>query len=178
MKGIVITEFLEHVEERHGLAFVDRLLGSTELTTGGAYTCVGTYPSEEFVLLVTGVALATGSTPATVAREFGEDLFARLVVGFPRMVEGIDDALSFLELVNDYIHLEVHKIHPRANTPVFETARYGDHGIEVVYKSDRDLPDLAEGLIVGCARHFGSKADVRRFERADGMLFRVEVSPL
>ena len=52
MKGIVFTEFLEMVEDRHGLDFCDELLEGTDLASGGVYTSVGTYAVAELVAVL------------------------------------------------------------------------------------------------------------------------------
>ncbi len=52
MKGIVFSEFIELVEEKFGLETVDTILDNSELSNGGAYTAVGTYPHQEMFILV------------------------------------------------------------------------------------------------------------------------------
>ncbi len=47
MKGVVFRAFVDLVEERYGEEVVDRLLSHPGLSTGGAYTAVGTYDHTE-----------------------------------------------------------------------------------------------------------------------------------
>ena len=164
MKGIVFTEFLDFAEARLGMAMVDRVIAAAHLPSGGAYTAVGTYPPGELFALVGGLAQSTGVPVATLVREFGEHLFARFVAMFPRFFIGIDSAFSFLERVDGVIHQEVRKLYPDAELPRFETTRTDDGRMRLVYRSERPLADLAEGLIRGCGRHFGSALSITRHE--------------
>src|SRR5438874_237356 len=120
MKGIVFTEFLEMIEEQHGPEMADRIILQAELASGGAYTAVGTYDHREAIRLVRGLSDATGMAPPEVLRAFGKHLFTRFVKGYPQFFEGNQDAFSFLEKIDSYVHVEVKKLYPDAQLPKFD----------------------------------------------------------
>lgn len=168
MKGVVFTEFLEMVEGAFGPDVADRMIVAADLPNGGAYTAVGTYDHRELVAMVGQLSGLTGTPPDALVRAYGEHLFGRFAVLFPRFFAGVTSALDFLERVENYIHPEVRKLYPDATLPTFEpTRRDADH-MDLVYRSSRHFADLAEGLIRGCAAHFGQPLDLVREPTADG----------
>lgn len=167
MKGIVFTEFFEMVEQQGGLDEVDALLEGCDLSTGGAYTAVGTYDVMELVALVSKLGERTGIPVPMLLEAFGEHLFGRFQTKFPEFFEGIADAPTFLEGIEDTIHTAVRKLYPDAELPTFEVERLDCGGICMEYRSPRPFADFAEGLINGCIKHFGGGLTLQR-EDLDG----------
>lgn len=162
MKGIVFTEFCDLVEEQSGLFVLDRMLESSSLASGGAFTSVGTYDHAELFTLVTFYAAETGTDPTTLLREFGRRLFHRLAATYPLFLEGTSDPLRFLTQVHGTIHAEVAKLYPESELPRFTSRYLDDSCLEFVYDSPRGLADLAQGLIAGCSEHFDAGLTVER----------------
>lgn len=167
MKGVVFTELLEMVEERYSLDVVDRILERAQLASGGVYTAVGTYPHDEMVRLLRELSAETGAQPPELLRVFGRHLFRRFVTGFPYFLRPSDTALAFLERVEGVIHVEVKKLYPEAELPKLDTERSGDR-LTMIYRSPRRLSALAEGLIYGCAEHFGELITVETEDLSNG----------
>lgn len=168
MKGIVFTEFLEMVEERHSPELADEIIDACELANDGAYTSVGTYDYREMIALVGALAERTGVDASELTRAFGQHLFGRFLAQFPAFFEDTDSAFSFLYSVESHIHVEVLKLHPDAELPSFDWQELPDGRVAMVYRSSRPFADLAEGLIQGCGEHFGETLAVRREPLADG----------
>lgn len=162
MKGIVFTEFLEMIEAKHSPDFTDELVESAGLPHAGAYTAVGTYPHTEMVALVVRYAAMADEPVPEVLRGFGRYLFARFALLYPVFFEGIEDAKSFLAGIEDVIHVEVRKLYPDAELPRFEARWPRSDTLELVYRSERHLADLAEGLIEGCVEHYGQPHRITR----------------
>jgi len=171
MKGIVFTEFLEMVEDRHGLDFCDELLEGTDLASGGVYTSVGTYAVAELVALIGELSRKTATPPPEILQAFGRHLFGRFVVAYPRFFEGVDSPFELLVQVESYIHPEVLKLYPDAQLPRFEFERVGEDELRMAYRSPRHLEDLVEGLIRGCSDHFAQPLVTRRESLEDGTAF-------
>ena len=159
MKGVVFSEFLEMVEQRYSLAVVDDIVQRAELPSGGVYTSVGTYPATEMVSLLSELSRSTGAPVPDLLRVFGRHLFHRFTEIYPQLMHG-SSTFSFLENVQTVIHTEVKKLYPDAELPTFECAREGDERMTMLYRSPRRLSALAEGLMLGCAEHFGEAIDV------------------
>lgn len=178
MKGIVFTEFFEMIEQQQGLDEVDALVDGCELSTGGAYTAVGTYDFRELVALVQKLGERSGIPVPLLIKAFGEHLFERFYQKFPEFFDGVDDAPTFLSGIEDTIHTAVRKLYPDAELPSFDVKIMDCGGVDLTYTSPRPFADFAEGLIEGCLRHFGETRSVRRedVEGSEGTACRFVVS--
>lgn len=67
-----------------------------------------------------------------------------------------------LREVDRHIHVEVKKLYPDAELPVFYYHDIDESRLQLTYESSRNLPDLAEGLIEGCANHFNEQLQIDR----------------
>lgn len=165
MKGMIFTEFMEMVESAWSLDMVDKLIERAGV--GGAYTAVGTYPHHEMLALVEALALETGTPAPELVRAFGNHLFGRFALAYPRFFRGVGNSLDFLSGIENIIHAEVRRLYPDANLPSFELERIPD-GLVMTYYSSHPFADLAQGLIEGCARHFGEGIRVDREAPREG----------
>lgn len=183
MKGMVIRSFASFVEATFGEDVADEALSIDSLSTGGAYTNVGYYPTSDLMLMVATVAERTGHDHHILVRRFGEDLFHRLAAGHREMMTDYTSPIGMLAAIESVIHVNVRRIYTDTELPRFDVeAREGDHYLRLVYRSSRPLADLAEGLIHGCCAHFGvdDHATVTRTDLNDentASVFEVRVSP-
>lgn len=171
MKGIVFTEFVEMVEEKFGLLMVDTLFEKTTLASGGAYTAVGTYPHTELVALVVSLSGETDISTSALVRTFGQHMAGRFAALYPAFFE-VPNTFTFLESVDQHIHVEVKKLYPAAELPRILCERDGEH-LEVIYESQRGLANFAQGLIEGSLAHFHETADIERTDLDGGSGKRV-----
>ena len=162
MKGIVFTELLDLVRDKFGIATVEKIIQASDLPSGGAYTAVGTYDYTEILSLVTELSKETSIEAPELVKAFGEYLFGRLAVTYPGLFEGIHTTQELLSHVDDYIHVEVHKLYPHAELPSVVARPLENERLEVTYTSTKPFADLAEGLIRGCAAHFEEEIELER----------------
>ncbi|MEM7140827.1 MAG: heme NO-binding domain-containing protein [Actinomycetota bacterium] len=151
MKGVIFNVVEEVVTELYDEDTWDALLESAGVD--GAYAALGNYPDEELIGIVVAGVEATGIEADTLVRVIGQHALKGLIERMPDSVEGAEDTFTFLRRVNDIIHPEVLKLYPQATPPAFT---FHDHaeGMVVHYRSGRNLPALAAGLIEGCADVF------------------------
>jgi hypothetical protein len=162
MKGIVFTEFLEMVENKYSPEVADRIIETSNLSSGGAYTSVGTYDHAEFIQLVTRLSAETKVPVPDLVREFGRYLFTRFHLKYSNFFNHIPGAFAFLARIENYIHVEVRKLYSDAELPRFEIKQTDPQHMELTYKSSRPFADLAEGLILGCIEHFKENIQAKR----------------
>ena len=167
MKGIVFSEFLEMVDGKFSIEISERLLDEANPPSGGAYTSVGTYDPQEMVLLVTKLSEIIDISVPDLLKTFGQHLLGRFVETFPAFFEGMTSAFDFLPRVESFVHLEVKKLYADAELPSFTCVSTKPGRLEMTYRSARNLPDLAEGLILGVIEHFGEPVGVSRETIAD-----------
>ena len=101
MKGLVFTEFLDLVDERFSSETSERVIGMSDLPSGGAYTSVDTYDAKEMFTLVSNLSALTGMSISDLLKEFGRHLLKRFVSSFPVFFEGIGSTLEFCFLLPD-----------------------------------------------------------------------------
>ena len=162
MKGIIFTEFLEMVEDRFSEEVAEQIIEASNLPSGGSYTSLGTYDHGEILALVTQLGGVSGADLGDLQLAFGEYLFGRFAFIHGEFMEGVPNALDFLEKVESYIHLEVQKLYPEANPPKLTSHRVSDKKMELHYQSHRPFALVAHGLIKGCCDHFGTQLDIQR----------------
>ena len=168
MKGIVFTEFLEMVESKFSPELADSIIDGAQLPSGGAYTTVGTYDHSEMIKLVSCLSKETGISTAELMQSFGIYMFERFYVLFPKYFDGVDSSFRFLELIEDYIHVEVRKLYPEAELPSFDCDTSQPGRLCLTYQSNRPFAALAEGLIRGCIAHFREAADIQVEDLSNG----------
>jgi hypothetical protein len=167
MKGVLFSRFLRFAEDEFG-ALADGIEGTAVYAPGGEYD------SHELLDMAHRLGDATGQPPADLVRRFGIALFDYFARMYPAFFAGAESTLGFLGRIDTYIHGELLKLYPDAQFPHFEVARPSADRLEMIYSSPRRLADLAEGLIRGCAGHFGESIDCRREDipSADGQTVR------
>ncbi len=167
MKGLVFAEFIDFVEEIFSPEVVDDIIEASDLPSGGAYTSVGTYDHTELLQLVTALSEKSNIPIPELVHSFGKHLFGRLALAYPEFLAGVETSLDFLQRVEDHIHVEVLKLYPDAELPHLECKASRPGRLSMIYRSQRPLADLAEGLIEGCADHFGEQIHIERKNLAD-----------
>jgi hypothetical protein len=158
MKGIIFNLVQEVVTDRYGPDTWDELLDAAELD--GVYTSLGSYPDADLFALVGAASTALGVPPDDVVRALGEGAIPLLADRFPEFFKPHGNTTSFLLTLNDIIHAEVRKLYPDADLPAFEFHAVGPREVTLGYQSGRQLCALAEGFIVGTARHFGEASTI------------------
>jgi hypothetical protein len=143
------------METKFGPDLAEQVIMDANLPSGGAYTSVGTYSHDEIVALVVTLSKKTGLEIPDLIQAFGTHLLRRFTVLFPSFFSELPEVTAFLAKVDDYIHGEVLKLYPDATLPQLDTSFRDNGDLELLYKSDRMMGDLAEGLIVGAIDHFG-----------------------
>ena len=147
MKGIVFTEFLEMVEAKFGYEMVDKILNESQLESNGAYTQVGTYSFGEMVQLITRLKHHTGIEVPVLLKAYGLYFFDFLKKNYPVFLNKEKSAFSFLNSIENHIHVEVKKLYPEAELPSFDVQTINPKQMEMVYRSERSMSAFAEGLI-------------------------------
>lgn len=157
MKGIVFSEFIEMVEDQFSPEVADEIIMAADLPSGGMYTAVGTYAHTEMLDLVAGLSKKTDIPAGDLVSAFGKYLFGRFSELYPGFFEGVNSSFEFLMQIEDHVHIEVRKLYPEAELPTFKTNLLDANTLEMIYQSRRPFADLAKGLILGCALHYGEE---------------------
>lgn len=177
MKGIVFNVFTELVDQMWGEAMTETIIEKAHLPSGGAYSGVGTYCFQEMVALVTVLSAETSLSPSDLQKAFGAFLYGKLAEKYPLFKAEDDTLFSFLEKIEDTIHVQVKKLYPEAELPSFRYHKPDADTLELTYQSKRPFADLCEGLIQGAIKSFGDRIDMERtdysVETGSKALFRL-----
>jgi len=168
MKGIVFTVFIDFAEQRFGDKLVHEAIVNSHLSSGGAYTAVGTYDHSELVSLLSQLAASATVPVRELLADFGFHLFKALASRYPALVGRHSDSFSLLESIETVIHAEVLKLYPDAELPRFSHDRLSSDNLNVTYHSARGFGPLVDGLLKGCFAHFDENVEVSRQDLSDG----------
>ncbi len=160
MKGIVFTEFLELVEDKFGLEVVDKIIEQSDLSTGGAYTAVGTYEFAEMLSLLKHLSEHTQISIDDLLLVYAEHFFGVLVSSYPGLIDKYEDPIELLSSIEDHIHVEVRKIYPDAELPTFQQIEKTPTSLVLVYKSSRAMYNFGLGLMNKTFEHYNTKATI------------------
>lgn len=160
MKGVIFTEFLELVEEKFGLAMVDKIINQSNLESKGVYTSVGTYEFSEMLQLITNLSHNTDVSVDDLLLVYSEHLFVVLTKSHPDLVEHYKDPMDLLASIENHIHVEVKKIYPDAQLPTFTIESRTDNNMVMIYKSDKALYMLGKGLMLETFKLFNVPVNI------------------
>lgn len=160
MMGLIFNEFLDFADaQRPGRGRT--LLSIVGRATAMRYEPFERYDYDELLTLARIVARGEGVTPGDVLRRFGTRLFERLTVLCPAFRGRGQDALTFLQGVEE-LPCAAAGSDMAADLLRIRCRELGSGVLEVEYSSVRNLADLAEGMIRGCIAHFGGGVELER----------------
>ena len=167
---MIFTEFLGMVEEVFSPQMVEDIIQASQLENEGAYTDVGTYDYQELIRLITNLSIATNIPVSELEVTYGKYLFKKLLNRYSEFVSHTQSVFDFLQHVDQQIHVEVLKLYPEAELPRFECAFKSPNCMTMEYRSNHPFSNLAEGLILGCAKHFNEfiKIESQKLPPKDG----------
>lgn len=161
MHGVVMSGLQSFIEDqRSGPSWREvRKRADIDRTT---YSRTDDYPDEEFEQVYEVLVEQFGMDGPTLQQQFGQYLFSSLADIYGRLYfEDEWDALDLIENVEESIHQSLKRRGDATFTPPeLETDRIGDHRVVVIYTSDRQLCDLAKGMVQGVADHFDTPLEI------------------
>ncbi|GBL04843.1 heme NO-binding domain-containing protein [Glaciecola sp. KUL10] len=170
MKGIVFTEFVSMVESQFGEDMFDDILDAVQPKSEGAYTAVGTYDHQELVDMVVELSKLCDTPVPALVHAFGLHMGKVFSEKFTSFFIEAGSTIKFLEAIDNHIHVEVRKLYPDAELPVFsfEHVESPTEHFALHYQSTRGFADLALGLIESTSAYFGETFNIDREDWVEG----------
>lgn len=179
MKGIVFTEFIEMLEGEFGLEKTEDIIESSNLESGGVFTAVGTYEDGEMIKLLTTASEKTERPAPVLLKSFGHSLLKSFATRYSHWIADCNHGFDLLTKVDNYIHIEVMKLYPKANLPKFSHTIPDENTLILEYQSPRKMGDLAEGLIEGVMEAFNHKYSIdKKYIVEDGSIIEFTIKVL
>lgn len=160
MKGVVFTEFLEFIEDKFGFDTSDEMIEKSTLSTGGVFTQAGNYPFDDLFSMIKSLSVITNIEISKLVEAYGEHLFSKLIVIYPKPIKDYDNTFDFVKNVENVVHPEVKKLYPDSDLPHFENVECNENELTFVYVSNKPLMDFAKGLIMGCSKFYKENIEV------------------
>lgn len=160
MQGSIYTAFSDMIIEKMGMVQWNELIEETEPASKGIYTSAERYQDSELINMVIALSVKTGISSETLIEQFGQYLFKKLYTTCPVEVSSINNLKSFLLAIDELIHVEVKRIHPKAYLPTFEYDQPDEQTLIMYYHSKRKLCHASVGLIYGAADQFNETIEI------------------
>ena len=162
MKVIIFKELLEMVEDKFGFEIANKILDDPIVKNNGEYSNVGTYPFEELLTIVINLNKATEIPVNELLVTYGKHLSDMFLRNYTVFFDHHDSLFSFLSSIESVIHVEVLKLYNDASLPKFNYSNVQSRQMIMIYKSERALHDLAEGLIIGCSEIYNESTVINK----------------
>ncbi len=166
MKGIILSEFIEFIEQNLGEDVAQQIIDDSQVESGGAYSRVGQYDYQELIQLLMQTASATNRDAKDLLNPFADHLFTMFKRDYSVFFEGVDSAAEMLTQIDNHIHVEVKKLYPDAELPQFNYHKDGDT-LTLDYRSPRPLASVAQALVMACIKFFGERESLTSYEIAE-----------
>ena len=155
MKGIVFNLLEDFITDNFGVEVFEEIYENSNLSTDEPFVGPGMYPDEDFLELVGQACQKLNITPDVASRKFGEYCFPKLAGLHSEFVDNCKTAKDFIKSVDGVVHVEVFKLYPGVELPKFDYPADGSDSLSIKYTSKRKLCHFMEGLLQGCATHYG-----------------------
>ncbi|NND81863.1 MAG: hypothetical protein HKN50_05470 [Gammaproteobacteria bacterium] len=156
MKGIILTEFVEFLEQTVGENTAQKIIDDSQVASEGAYSRVGQYDYHELIQLLTQSVAETEQQAEVLLQGFADHMFKVFKRDYQVFFEGTDNAISMLIQIDNHIHVEVQKLYPDAELPKFDYTLQGSQ-LTLRYQSPRPFAQVAYALVGACLKYFGDK---------------------
>lgn len=150
--------------EKMGMAQWNGLLDKTKPASNGIYTSGEQYQDSELVNMVVALSEKTGIATEVLIESFGLYLFEKLYQSSPVDVSKIGSLRAFLLAIDEVIHVEVKRVHPKAYLPQFDYEEGNNGELIMYYQSKRKLCHASIGLIHGAAERFNETIAIEHAE--------------
>lgn len=160
MHGIILKGLKDFTVENYGESVWDQMRDEADVDRT-LYVPVTDYPDEHVVELVTTASELSGVDTPDLMRAFGRFIVPMLVKYYGVHVQEDWDGLELVENVEEYIHMALRsKNLSEFDPPSIDARREGEHRVVVEYGSDRELCDVAIGILEGVGEFYEETYDI------------------
>jgi len=151
---------MDFLEQTYGMETSETIIDKACPDGNSSFTAVGNYSFDHMLDFVVASNEVTEQEVSDILKAFGLYLFPKLIKQYGGMLGEINHSYEMIECIEDHIHVEVKKLYPNAELPTFKTEKNAEGVLKLEYRSARPLAKLAEGLLLGCCKHFKNDVDI------------------
>lgn len=118
------------------------------------------YPDKEMVAIMVSAANLSGAPLGHFLKGFGFFLGGHLFNAFKPLINPHWRTLDFYENVEETIHQVVRARNRKARPPQLLCTRITSRELFIDYRSERKLCQLAQGIALGVAGHYGEEVEI------------------
>lgn len=160
MHGIVFVGLKEYVRDEYGQEAWDDLIDRVD-PDSRLYTPLRDYPDEELEGFIEAAVDVTGKKEDTIVREFGRYVVSIFLDTYDAYVDEEWSALELVANTEEYIHESLRRNHGNQfSPPRLGSGRLSEDTVYIEYRSDRDLCELAKGIVDGIAEAYDADLQV------------------
>lgn len=164
MHGIILNGLKDFVVETYDDETWNRICDDADVTQR-LFVPVTTYPDEQVDALVGSAAEISGEDAADLQRSFGQFLAPLLVETYGAHVDDDWTGLDLIVNVEEHIHKTLRaKKGAEFEPPAIDARRTAEDTVVVRYGSDRELCEVAKGIIDGVGDYYGESFEVTERE--------------
>ncbi len=165
MKGTIVLCLKEIVEKQFGEDVWKDFLKKNGVDSDIKILPIGDVDDKVVLGVIKSLCEYTNKSLEEVAEIFGDywiNVYSQRLYKF--YYKGADSAKEFL-LKMDEVHVTMTKMMQNAHPPRFKYEWKDENILIMKYYSDRDLIEIAEGLVKGVAKYYGEKVVIKRPDR-------------
>lgn len=160
MHGIILKGLKDFTVENYDEETWNRIQDEADVGRR-LYVPVTEYPDEHVLALVAAASEVSGIAAEELMRAFGRFLVPMLVKFYGVHVDEDWDGLELVENVEDYIHMALRSKHiSDFDPPAIDARRTGDDRVVVHYASERELCDVAIGILEGIGEFYDESYEI------------------
>ncbi len=157
--GLFFEELLRFVRSRWDLSTEKKMLSLSGLSHR-QYTSKRYYDDEEMVILLLNLSRLVGRSVSSILLEYGEYIVPSYYSRYEKFFSRYETLFEFLKSFEMTTHRQI-RAHTQGNPPEIRFLGIeNEDTIVISYYSERQLCDLAKGMLKGFARLFKEKIDV------------------
>ncbi len=162
MYGVIFEFLRDYVIERHGGKETWQvLLEDNGHSAYKQFFPVAEYPDEEIVGLAQSAAEALQLPLPVVLEDFGAFTANRLLDFYHMYSDPAWKSFEVIENASGSIHDAIHKHNPNRKPPCILARRDSDSLLVIHYQSQRQLCDVAKGIVRGLGERFSESLSLR-----------------
>ncbi len=167
MHGIIHAELKKYVEGKFGSDGWKAVLDEAGLS-GKIYTTFTTYPDSDALSIVTAASKITKIGIPEILEDFGYFIAPDLMNMYRSIIKSEWGMFDMLLQTEEMIHKVVRMQNAGAEPPKLEFEKVDDQTLKFIYKSKRNMADVAKGIIRGVANHYGESVELTSTTNGDG----------